>query len=609
MNHQGYLDVKRHINSENHQRLLKENMNNHLITNTFLIDKNYKSVSAEVKFTAFIAEHNLPIEVSSHASELFRTMFPDSEIAKSYHCGPTKTSSILNLALFPEACSSLLHIIQNDPFTLAVDGSSDQDMQKMFPLTVRVYDVNRGKVLSQFWDLCLVSNATALGIFTEINRSFERDRVPWFYCHGLSVDNAKVNLGKKKGLVTHFNAKNPSIVTVGCHCHIIHNCAQAASKALSNVSEFCIEDFLVDLFFHFEHSSKRKLLLKEFHDFCGQEYRNVVKYGSTRWLSLEKANNRACKQYESLKSYFLSQEDKKSDQRLMRLKKVFSDPTTEVYLLFYQSVLPIFNSLNVLLQNQSPQIHKISDEINSFLETLVGRFIDRNNCNSELEIYDFNPHENHLSNSELMIGFLTRNTIRSVNLELHVENKIFNSCREFFIRAYEYAVKHLPFGNELFLNAKFLNFSKRKEVSFSSIMYFVNQFLELKKRLSGHLDELYDEFISYKNLTDRIEFSNKDVDQLWTEIVKVINISHLFEVVKFVIILPHSNADIERVFSMIKKIKTDSRSNLSKTGTLKALLACKLNIFSLEPCFKFKPSQDVLKNAKKATTEYNNAHK
>ena len=46
-----------------------------------------KVTNAEVLFTSYILEHNLPFEAAAHAGPLFRRMFPDSE---KYGCAATK---------------------------------------------------------------------------------------------------------------------------------------------------------------------------------------------------------------------------------------------------------------------------------------------------------------------------------------------------------------------------------------------------------------------------------------------------------------------------------------------------------------------------------------
>ena len=75
----------------------------------------------------------------------------------------------------------------------------------------------------------------------------------------------------------------------------------------------------------------------------------------------------------------------------------------------------------------------------------------------------------------------------------------------------------------------------------------------------------------------------------------------LCTVVLSLLSLPNSNADNERVFSMVKQIDTDNRSDLSQE-TICALLSCKLN--TEDSCFYFQPSDELLKSAKSATWPY-----
>ena len=73
------------------------------------------------------------------------------------------------------------------------------------------------------------------------------------------------------------------------------------------VSGFSIEDLVVDLYYWFEKSTKRKSSLSEYCSFCDVDYRKIIKHVNTRWLSLERATTRVLQQYDALKSYFLSE--------------------------------------------------------------------------------------------------------------------------------------------------------------------------------------------------------------------------------------------------------------------------------------------------------------
>lgn len=95
---------------------------------------------AELLFTSFLVEHNLPLAVADHAKDLFKAMFTDSNIAKKFTCGRTKTSALVHcLALTTK--ENILSVVQNKPFALATDGSNDANDKKLYPVVVTYYVV------------------------------------------------------------------------------------------------------------------------------------------------------------------------------------------------------------------------------------------------------------------------------------------------------------------------------------------------------------------------------------------------------------------------------------------------------------------------------------
>ena len=65
--------------------------------------------------------------------------------------------------------------------------------------------------------------------------------------------------------------------------------------------------------------------------------------------------------------------------------------------------------------------------------------------------------------------------------------------------------------------------------------------------------------------------------------------------------LPHSNADTERTFSVLRKIQQDSRGNLDQK-TIESLLSCKVNNSVI--CSEFKPCSELVNSARKACSLY-----
>ena len=77
-----------------------------------------------------------------------------------------------------------------------------------------------------------------------------------------------------------------------------------------------------------------------------------------------------------------------------------------------------------------------------------------------------------------------------------------------------------------------------------------------------------------------------------------------------ILVLPHSNASLERLFSIIQKNKTDMRSSLKLDGTLSSILSMKThNPEYITLCFKWRPDQDLLELSRKAAKAHIDEHK
>ena len=109
----------------------------------------------------------------------------------------------------------------------------------MNPLTVRIFDVQRGRVTTQLLDMCLTSGwdgGTAAAIFEKIDEKMTENEILFINCVEFGVDNASVNIGKHNSIKTRVLEKNPQIYFMGCPCHIFHNTACSACARFSAVT-------------------------------------------------------------------------------------------------------------------------------------------------------------------------------------------------------------------------------------------------------------------------------------------------------------------------------------------------------------------------------------
>ena len=140
-----------------------------------------KVLNAEVAVKKFLVQHNLPLATADYLGPLFKSIFPDSQIAQSYGCARQKTSDIINVAFQPYCHNYLVEFCKNNPYSVSHDGSNDTGVRKMDPVCIRTFDIKRSKtVSSHFFDMCLTEGedaAKASTTFAAIEERFVVDDI------------------------------------------------------------------------------------------------------------------------------------------------------------------------------------------------------------------------------------------------------------------------------------------------------------------------------------------------------------------------------------------------------------------------------------------------
>lgn len=641
--HQGVTDVKVHCGSELHKVSLKSLKNIRTLQNYFdnVTETSHekKVRKAEVMITNFLIQHNLPLATADHLGPLFREVFPDSKIANSYRSARTKTRAILNEAIGSHCHNQVNEFCKLHPYSVGTDGSSDTGTKKMNPVTVRIFDVNRSKVVTNhFLSMCVTSGedcCKALTIFEAIEKAFNDDLMPWCNCISLSVDNTNAMVGKKNSVASNFLKKNSDIFISGCPCHLAHIAASHAHDSFSNYIKLNVENLCIDSFYWFDKSSKRKGKLLEYFEFCDQEFKTVLKHLSVRWLSLERCLNRILSKLPSLRSYFASEHF--MDDRFQRLQTWFQNPLLEPALMFQSSAIQLFTNFNQLLQRDEPCIHFLKASMESLARRLANRIMKPNAMHNITSITQLDLHDDSIykDRQDLFLGGLTRGRLNRLLDEGDISQEQYNDfyCAAFayFKDSVSYIVKKFPLTNPLICNAVWIDVEKREHAVWSNVEYFLDRFSTALLLENIDHDKLFEEFIDYQSLNENLlkeayedakvvdgkingeEVFHYRVDVLWWHLAKMTvpettmkRFKHIVKVAEIVIVIPHSNAEQERIFSIVRKNKTDARSSLSMEGTLFSILTVKSHYpESSVPCFKWKPDTEVLELAKHAVTKAN----
>ena len=279
-----------------------------------------------MKASVLLAENNIPLVFADKLNTFLPIIFPDSKIAKEYKMGKTKASCILNESLAPHFLQETVHIMKNDFCSLSTDGSNDTRLEKMNPLTVRLYDSSKSGVDTHVLGMCCTSgqnSGTAATTFQKIDDVMIKLQLPWKRCVGFSLDNTSANLGIHNSIKSRVMLDNSNCYFMGCPCHIIHKTAHKESDGFTCNTKFDEENFCIDIFYYFDRSAKRKNALRSYAKFCDQEYRDILKHINVRLLSLKTVVERILLQYFSLRGYFLNENAPKSSANV-NCKKLYT---------------------------------------------------------------------------------------------------------------------------------------------------------------------------------------------------------------------------------------------------------------------------------------------
>ena len=267
------------------------------------------------------------------------------------------------------------------------------------------------------------------------------------------------------------------------------------------------------------------------------------------------------------------------------------------------------------------------------MKKLVIKFIKIDEIPEDLCQTDVTNKSIHQSLENVFVGVQTRQLVEELleygEIDLNERNVFYGAVFDFYVAAAQYAIEKLPFEDKVLQNAKLLNVPLRRRAQFSQVEHIIKRFPNIIQYSPSDIDKLHEEFAEYQLLKDEevpsdvrenaVSKKDKDgkallyrMDVIWAYLgqMKAPDGNFVFEklskIALLVLSLPHSNAEEERVFSMIGKNKRVERSSLSIDGTLSSIIMIKMADLDAK---KYQHPKSVTKESKSSTYKYNQEHK
>lgn len=339
----GRSSIKAHLTKNKHRLAASASATSNKLVNFFKKDEisseNLLIAAKEGTVAYHTIKHMQSFRSLDCTSKLISCLFEPK-----FMSARTKTEAIVKNVFAKEAKLRLDNALEKAHFVSITIDSSNHNEIKIVPLLVRYFDDEKG-IQIKLLQLQDLPGETSEQLNDYVFNTLSKFNLV-SKCVGLSADNTNTNFGGsqrrgKNNLFTKLTSScGKSIVGIGCVAHIFNNCIQNATDCLP----IDVEVIVVKIYKHFYIYTVRVAELKSLCETVDVEYKKMLSFSKTRFLSLMPAVERIIKMYNPLRSYFLSLKNCPTI-----LKQFFENPTGEIWMWFVHNVSSLFHQaiLNV----------------------------------------------------------------------------------------------------------------------------------------------------------------------------------------------------------------------------------------------------------------------
>lgn len=333
-----------------------------------------------------IVDSNCSFNVANKDAQKYKTMFPDSEIAKAYKQKSDKVKYTLQFGIAPYLKKIILSDLIDLPFTFGFDETTTSQIKKQYDAYACYHSSHFGQIVTVYLGTLFVGRCTADDLLNHFYELLEKIGLRPECIISLGMDGPNVNLAFKRKLESELMKKGVSLIDVGsCPLHTCSNAFLEGLKVLTLESSIDFDQFVLDLFGFFKLSAKRIKDYFEVESFTEIQGRRMMKHVSTRWISLQDVLVRVMEQLDNLQEYFLNVLPTEkgfkgkygigASERYIRIKKNLTNKKLPVvaYAIIYFA--QDFKNFTVPLQSKQPMITVLHSKMIKLVTELMSKFL------------------------------------------------------------------------------------------------------------------------------------------------------------------------------------------------------------------------------------------
>lgn len=524
---------------------------------------------AECTLALYIAEHS-SIRHIDHLTDVCKKCFNDSKSITDMKLHRTKCTQVINDILAPHFEKELLSDIGDQKYSLLLDESTDVSVTKYLGIVVRYFSLKQNKVVSAFLTLQSLESCDAVGIVTALVKCLRDRGLDIQNLIGIGTDNAAVMTGARHSVYTILKTEYnlPHLILIPCVCHSLQLAVTHASEGtLPRNIEFLIRE----TYNWFSHSTKRQIEYKKIFQFinCGEAPLKVLKACNTRWLSIEPAIVRILSQWDELKLHFLTTKDHCYTAEM--LHAMYSDESNQLYMCFLRSILGVVQQTIKIFESEKANPVKLLSSLMELLRSVCQGILLPSAATTDQDYMNLKIKD-HLSPVPYL-GYHFESQLQKLPTHHNLNIKIIKGrCVEFNVKLAEEIQKRLPDNyknlEKMTLLSEDETLKQSKDTSISVLASEMGFTVEKIDKILRQWKTIH--FVDWNPL-------NGDTIAFWAKVSSYKNAAgintfqDLCDFAIAVLSLPHSNAEVERVFSAMNIVKNKLRNKLSEK-TLNSLL-------------------------------------
>ncbi|CAG9793612.1 unnamed protein product [Diatraea saccharalis] len=396
---------------------------------------------------------------------------------------------------------------------------------------------------------------------------------------GLGTDNASVMVGVNNGVYIKLKEEIPHLILVRCLCHSLQLAVSAAAKEfLPRNLEFIIRE----TYDWFSRSTSRQLLYKELYKTIndGQKPLKIVQACQTRWLSIESAVSRVYTQWLELKTHFAIAKVHERCHTAKLLHSLYANEMNYAYISFLYPILIEINRVNKMFESKDTDHIKLYEKLTNLIDMLVCKVTLPTN-----KVNIFNQNIRGFLDQKCYLGFRFEKQIiemREKGLPREDEEMMRHRCITFIVSLIEEIKNRLPENLTLMKNISRISVEQALNHNKEALIDIMAQFNKSAEHIARVDDQWHQIHLLKWNET-------RNTRKFWMEVLQFKDTQgepRFKELATFAItllILPHSNADVERLFSSMNVIKNKERNRM-KLNLLSAILRIRCCLRLEEKC-------------------------